>query len=269
MGSGLKTVEPSELNRAHYHLSGLLPFLLPCLLISVLLRPTIGYGQQYALTVRSGFGGGSYAAADSAFVLTNPTPADFVFDRWQTTAALRNTLAISARPVTLNLVDRAALARTPILEVRPKGIIMATNPDVQNIQAILALFQSRSFITTNSICFTEHKFHSDQKYDLTRFFDRFAASIITATTPVAFIVPALQAYLNPHPELGGSSQRLSHAAGHGCAQRLGPAPARPAPRSPCHPPKRPERPATRGIFPALNHRHHPADAAAGPPVDLL
>ena len=24
-----------------------------------------------------------------------------------------------------------------------------------------------------------------------------------------------------------------------------------------------------GIFPALNHRHHPADAAAGPPVDLL
>ena len=151
MGSGLKTVEPSELNRAHYHLSGLLPFLLPCLLISVLLRPTIGYGQQYALTVRSGFGGGSYAAADSAFVLTNPTPADFVFDRWQTTAALRNILAISARPVTLNLVDRAALARTPILEVLPNGITMATNPDVQNIQAILALFQSRRFITTNSL----------------------------------------------------------------------------------------------------------------------
>ena len=200
MGSGLKTVEPSELNRAHYHLSGLLPFLLPCLLISVLLRPTIScYGQQYALTVRSGFGGGSYAAADSAFVLTNPTPADFVFDRWQTTAALRNTLAISARPVTLNLVDRAALARTPILEVLPNGITMATNPDVQNIQAILALFQSRSFITTNSICFTEHKFHSDQKYDLIRFFDRFATSIITATTPVAFVAPALQAYSTPTP----------------------------------------------------------------------
>ena len=98
MGSGLKTVEPSELNRAHYHLSGLLPFLLSCLLISVLLRPTIScYGQQYALTVRSGFSGGSYAAADSAFVLTNPTPADFVFDRWQTTAALRNTFVMHAR----------------------------------------------------------------------------------------------------------------------------------------------------------------------------
>ena len=96
-------------------------------------------------------------------------------------------------------MDRAALARTPILEVLPNGITMATNPDVQNIQAILALFQSRRFITTNSICFTEHKFHSDQKYDLIRFFDRFATSIITATTPVAFVAPALQAYSTPTP----------------------------------------------------------------------
>ena len=30
-----------------------------------------------------------------------------------------------------------------------------------------------------------------------RFFDRFAASIVTATTPVAFVAPALQAYPNP------------------------------------------------------------------------
>ena len=79
------------------------------------------------------------------------------------------------------------------------GSTVATNPEVQNIQAILALFQSRSFITTNSICFTEHKFHSDQKYDLIRFFDRFAVSIITATTPVAFVTPALQAYPKPTP----------------------------------------------------------------------
>ena len=82
----------------------------------MLLRPTIDcYGQQCALTIRSGFGGGSYEAADSAFVLTNPTPAGFVFDRWQITAALRDTFAMAtrlpshARPVTLSLVDRAAL----------------------------------------------------------------------------------------------------------------------------------------------------------------
>lgn len=40
---------------------------------------------------------GSYAAADSAFVLTNPTPTGFVFDCWQTTAALRDTFAMATR----------------------------------------------------------------------------------------------------------------------------------------------------------------------------
>ena len=48
-------------------------------------------------------------------MLTNPTPAGFVFDRWQITAALRDTFAMAtrlpshARPVTLSLVDRVAL----------------------------------------------------------------------------------------------------------------------------------------------------------------
>ena len=66
--------------------------------MSVLLRPTIScYGHQYALTVRSGFGSGSYAAADLAFVLANPTPAGFVFDRWQITAALRDTFVMPTR----------------------------------------------------------------------------------------------------------------------------------------------------------------------------
>ena len=32
-----------------------------------------------------------------------------------------------------------------------------------------------------------------------RFFNQFAASIVTATTPVAFVAPALQAYPNPNP----------------------------------------------------------------------
>ena len=128
--------------------------------MSVLLRLTIGcYGQQYALTVRGGFGGGSYAAANSAYVLANPTPADFVFDRWQITVALRDTFAMAtrlpgqARPVTLSLVDRAALAWTPI-KVRPNGrngSTVATNTDLQNIQAILPLFQSSGFVTASSL----------------------------------------------------------------------------------------------------------------------
>lgn len=80
------------------------------------------------------------------------------------------------------------------------GSTVATNPDVQNIQAILVLFLSRSFITPSALCcFTERKFLSDQEYDLIRFFDLFAASIVTATTPVAFVAPALQVYPNPTP----------------------------------------------------------------------
>lgn len=50
------------------------------------------------------------------------------------------------------------------------------------------------------ICFTEHKFHSDQEYDVIRFFDRFAASIITAATPAASVASSLHAY--PNPTLG-------------------------------------------------------------------
>lgn len=58
----------------------------------------------------------SHTAADSAFVLVNPTPAGFIFDRWHTTAALRATFVMAtrlpghARPVTLSLVNCAALA---------------------------------------------------------------------------------------------------------------------------------------------------------------
>ncbi|WP_310394645.1 T9SS type A sorting domain-containing protein [Hymenobacter sp.] len=389
------------------------------------------YGQQYQLTVGDGDGSGAYAAGDTAFVLANPTPAGFVFDYWQTTAALRDTfavptrLAMPAQPVTLSPVYRAAPAWTPVFEVRPngsnlyyhfpapaarlKGIIsfhhgatgnasgwvsklenrtflnyavahgyavfatesvdrltnpaagkqwsngstVATNPDVQNIQAILASFQARGFTTASTrvfgvgfsqgsgftsivsallnfranslgatpgltaainvtssptywmasrndtledrqrlqkclsnyqllqsrgipvrlkihepfpvtpnrfrriagvdsatsadifnrlrtggfldarnflnfnpraaspwraampaayapflddvddqlyICFTEHKFHSDQEYDVIRFFDRFAAPVVTAATPAASVAPALRAY--PNPTLG-------------------------------------------------------------------
>ena len=40
---------------------------------------------------------GSYAAADSAFVLANPTPTSFIFDCWQTTTGLRDTFAMATR----------------------------------------------------------------------------------------------------------------------------------------------------------------------------
>ena len=46
------------------------------------------------------------------------------------------------------------------------------------------------------ICFTEHKFHSDQVADVIRFFNRFAAPAITATQP-ATAAPAVALYPNP------------------------------------------------------------------------
>ena len=61
-----------------------------------------------------------YATGDSAFVLANPTPAGSMFERGQTTAALRDTfavptcLAMPARAVTLSPVYRAAPTWTPV-----------------------------------------------------------------------------------------------------------------------------------------------------------
>ncbi|MBC8083699.1 MAG: hypothetical protein H7Z21_10850, partial [Hymenobacter sp.] len=200
-------------------------------LFGLLLTAAFSYGQQYPLTVRGGFGGGPYAAADSVFVLANPTPTGFVFDYWQTTVVLRDTfavptrLAMPARPVSLTPVYRAAPTWTAGSETRSngsnvyfyfprpasqlKGLIsfhhgangngaswftklenrafldyavaqgyavfstesvdrlanpaapkqwsnagtVATNPDVQNIQAIVASFQSRGFITSSTRLF--------------------------------------------------------------------------------------------------------------------
>ncbi|WBA44118.1 T9SS type A sorting domain-containing protein [Hymenobacter canadensis] len=76
------------------------------------------------LTVRGGYGSGTYAPADTAYVLANPTPAGQVFDRWLATpaAVLSDTFAVATRvrpPVptaTLTPVYRAAPAWTPVFQ---------------------------------------------------------------------------------------------------------------------------------------------------------
>ena len=210
MGSGLKTVGPSGLNRAHHHLSGLRP----CLLMSVLLRPTIGcYGQQYALTVRSGFGGGSYAAADSTFVLANPTPAGFVFDRWQITAALRDTFAMATRSRSARWTARPWPRRPS--KCGPTGATAAPWPPIPTCRTSRPFWLcSRAGVLSRPALYLLHQAQVPQRPGIR------PHSLLQPVRSVhrhgddsgRLRSSGLAGLPQPHPELGDPGQRLDHAA---------------------------------------------------------
>lgn len=74
--------------------------------------------DSLSLTVNNGFGSGKYPAGDSVFVLANPTPENFIFERWNTTVALSDTFCVAT--VVENLSSNAVL--TPVYAFVPEWI---------------------------------------------------------------------------------------------------------------------------------------------------
>jgi len=72
--------------------------------------------DSLSLTVNNGFGSGKYPAGDSVFVLANPTPENFIFERWNTTVALSDTFCVAT--VVKNLTSDAVL--TPVYASAPE-----------------------------------------------------------------------------------------------------------------------------------------------------
>jgi len=70
---------------------------------------------QFTLTVNNGFGGGTYNSGDSAFVLANPTPDNFIFEGWQTNTELSDTFCVAT--VVRNINANCVL--TPIYSTAP------------------------------------------------------------------------------------------------------------------------------------------------------
>jgi hypothetical protein len=53
------------------------------------------YSQTSSLIISNGFGSGTYASGDSVYVLANPTPTNFVFNKWTSNAAMVDTFCVA------------------------------------------------------------------------------------------------------------------------------------------------------------------------------